>query len=89
MEAVTRFNIKLKAEEETEINGVSPHISSQQWEELLSQLDGLVDGDFMVLSGSIPSSLNENAYSDIAEYLSNRNIHKIYGRKLVEQGEKS
>lgn len=75
VEEDTRINIKLKGKEETEINGVSPFISSQKWSDLLHQLEQLQKGDFLVLSGSVPSSLPNDAYSIIAERLKGKGVH--------------
>ncbi|SDB03122.1 1-phosphofructokinase [Ruminococcaceae bacterium FB2012] len=70
----SRINVKLKAEQETEINGGGPEISADALETLFSKLDGLCDGDTLVLAGSIPSSLPADIYERILERLSDRNI---------------
>ncbi|WNS44266.1 1-phosphofructokinase [Paenibacillus sp. MMS20-IR301] len=58
----TRINIKLKAGEETEINGAGPDITTAEAEQLLHKLDGLKLGDIVILSGSIPPSLGNDFY---------------------------
>ncbi|WP_151734275.1 1-phosphofructokinase [Paenibacillus tengchongensis] len=58
----TRINIKLKAGEETEINGAGPEISPEEAEALLQKLDVLRPGDIVVLSGSIPPSVGGDYY---------------------------
>ena len=45
-DGVSRINVKLKAGEETEINGKGPNISDAELEELYKKLDGLTDGDW-------------------------------------------
>ena len=68
-EGNSRINIKLKSGEETEINGRGPDIGEAQVKELFVKLDSLKDGDILVLSGSIPSSLPNTIYQDILEHL--------------------
>ncbi|WP_379161753.1 1-phosphofructokinase [Paenibacillus sp. sgz5001063] len=59
----TRINIKLKAGEETEINGTGPAIRDNEAEALLVKLEALQAGDILVLSGSVPPSLGGAFYS--------------------------
>ena len=44
-EGMTRINVKVKAAEETELNGQGPAITAENVEELLAKLDQLVEGD--------------------------------------------
>lgn len=64
---LTRINVKLKSEKETEINGLGPNISSSNQEELFEKIDSMNEGDFLVLAGSIPPSITEDFYGEIAE----------------------
>lgn len=59
----TRINIKLKAQEETEINGAGPAIDAAEAEALLRKLNKLEAGDIVILSGSIPPSLGADFYN--------------------------
>lgn len=59
----TRINIKLKAGEETEINGAGPEITEAETAALLQKLDALEPGDIVVLSGSAPPSLGGDIYA--------------------------
>lgn len=59
----TRINIKLKAGEETEINGNGPVIQEAESAALLNKLEALKEGDILVLSGSIPPSLGSDFYN--------------------------
>ncbi|AIQ59842.1 1-phosphofructokinase [Paenibacillus borealis] len=59
----TRINIKLKAGEETEINGAGPEIAESETASLLRKLDALKQGDIVILSGSTPPSLGGDFYS--------------------------
>ncbi|WP_026694240.1 1-phosphofructokinase [Peribacillus kribbensis] len=63
----TRINIKLKADGETEINGMGPHITQAQYEELVSKIKKLNQGDTLVLAGSVPPSIAEDFYVTAAK----------------------
>lgn len=65
----SRINVKVKAEEETEINGRGPAIGEEDVRQLFSRLEGLRDGDVLVLAGSIPDSLPEDIYERIMAFL--------------------
>ncbi|WP_310551514.1 1-phosphofructokinase [Paenibacillus glufosinatiresistens] len=67
IEGDTRINIKLKAGEETEINGQGPEIREAEAEELITRLSRLKPGDIAVLSGSVPPSLGAGYYSRLIE----------------------
>ena len=61
----TRINVKIKAGEETEINGAGPKISDEKLEELKAILAGLSSEDTVVFAGSAPSSLGNQAYNTL------------------------
>ena len=71
---MTRINVKLKAEEETEINGMGPVIRKEDLELLYEQLDTLKDDDVLVLAGSIPSGMPQSIYRDIMSRLQSKRI---------------
>ena len=71
---MTRINVKLKATEETEINGAGPEINSDALQQLFSKLDRLKKGDYLVLAGSIPKSMPSDIYEKIMERLQNKGI---------------
>ncbi len=74
-EGISRINMKLRSDEETEVNGMGPHISDQDIKKLYEKLDALSDGDTLVLAGSIPASMPETMYSDIMDYLSGKKLN--------------
>lgn len=74
---MTRINVKLKAEEESEINGMGPEIMPEDVDALLEKLDGLQREDVLVLSGSIPSSISDTIYEEIMERLDGRGIRIV------------
>lgn len=73
----SRINVKIKASEETELNGQGPDIDDKAISALFEKLDKLSDGDTLVLAGSIPSSLPADIYERILERLSDRNIRAV------------
>ena len=73
----SRINVKLKSAEETEINGQGPHIDDESVTALFQKLDSLIDGDTLILAGSIPSSLPADIYERILERLSLRKIRVV------------
>ncbi len=73
-EGLTRINVKIKAGQETEINGKGPDIPSSALEQLFAKLDQLREGDVLVLAGSIPCSLPDDIYQSILKRLEGRGI---------------
>ncbi|MCI5639686.1 MAG: 1-phosphofructokinase [Lachnospiraceae bacterium] len=73
-QGLSRINVKLKNIDGTEINGMGPEISAEKLQALLTQLDGLQEGDVLVLAGSIPKSMPTSIYSQIMERLADRKI---------------
>lgn len=70
----SRINVKVRSEEESEINGMGPGIDDADIEKLYAQLAQLKDGDTLVLAGSIPSVMPETMYRDIMERLSEKKL---------------
>ena len=70
----SRINVKIKAGEETEINGVGPEITGADIRMLMEKLDDLQDGDLLVLAGSIPGSVPADIYEKILKRLTGRRV---------------
>ncbi|NCE66150.1 1-phosphofructokinase [Pseudoflavonifractor sp. 524-17] len=73
-EGLTRINVKIKAGQETEINGMGPAIPAAALEALFAKLDALGSGDVLVLAGSIPATLPDDVYQRILARLDGRDI---------------
>ncbi len=73
----SRINVKIKSGEETELNGQGPDIDAKDLQMLFGKLDQLVDGDTLILAGSIPNSLPADIYEKILERLSDRTIKVV------------
>ena len=76
-EGMTRINVKIKSNEESEINGQGPVIHDDELEQMFQKIDQLKDGDMLVLAGSIPASLPEDIYERIMERLQRRDIQIV------------
>lgn len=74
---MTRVNVKVKAAEETEINGIGPNITDADMAKLYAQLDKIQAGDTLVLSGSIPNCLPGDTYEKIMAHLEGRDIRIV------------
>lgn len=76
---ISRINVKLKnygSEKitETSLNSDGPDISDSELSQLFAKLGAISDGDVLVLSGSVPSSLPNDIYAQILEYLAGKNV---------------
>ena len=76
-EGISRINIKIKAGEETEINGQGPHISEVELERLLQKIDRVAAGDTLVLAGSIPNTMPDDVYERMMERISRKNVRIV------------
>lgn len=74
---MTRINVKIKAAEETEINGLGPMIAAEDMEKLYKQLEQIKPEDTLVLSGSIPDCLSGDTYEKIMARLEGRGIQIV------------
>ncbi|WP_102349540.1 1-phosphofructokinase [Bacillus sp. Marseille-P3661] len=70
----TRINIKLKTDQETEVNGNSPYVSQVKQTELLDKISKLTAEDFLVMAGSLPQSVAADFYEIVAERCIEKNI---------------
>ena len=73
----SRINVKIKAADETEINGQGPVITQEAQRALFEKLDRLTHGDTLVLAGSIPNTLPDDMYERIMEHLAGRGIRIV------------
>lgn len=76
-EGFTRINAKVKGEEETELNGQGPLICAEDVAELFSKLNELVEGDTLVVSGSVPNTLPSDMYELIMQFLAGRGVRIV------------
>lgn len=73
----TRINVKIKAQTELDVNAQGPAIDKEDIALLLEKLDGIKQGDFLVLAGSIPNTLPDDIYERILLRLDGRGINFV------------
>ena len=73
-EGVSRINVKIKSETETEINGQGPHIDDEALSLFMEKTDSIKEGDTLILSGSIPKTMPDDVYERILERISDREV---------------
>ena len=73
-EGMSRINVKIKGTKESEINGQGPAVKESEIKELYCKLSLMKEGDYLVLAGSIPSTLPENIYEEILETIEYKKI---------------
>jgi len=68
----SRINVKLKSNNETEINGAGPDINEEHLDKLYNKLELLTSNDYLVLAGNIQRNLPRDIYAKIQKrYLNN------------------
>ncbi|MBD9245728.1 MAG: 1-phosphofructokinase [Coriobacteriaceae bacterium] len=76
-EGFTRINAKVKAVEETELNGQGPRIAPEDVDALFSKLDVLGQDDTLVISGSVPNTLPSDMYEQVMERLAGHGVRIV------------
>ena len=75
-EGMTRINVKIKAGQETELNGAGPNIPESAMQ-LEAKLDALQEGDILILAGSIPASLAQDTYERLLARLQGKGVRAV------------
>ncbi len=76
-EGLTRINIKLKENAETEINAGGPLIGKEALDAFLDQLNVLQQADTLVLAGSVPPSMPVDIYQRIAMKMQEKGVRLV------------
>lgn len=76
-EGISRINLKLKSNEESEINGQGPVIGSEELKKLEEKLSILREDDILVLAGSIPNTMPDSIYEEILEGLKEKKLKVV------------
>ena len=74
---MTRINVKIKAGQETELNGAGPNIPESAMQQLEAKLDALQEGDILILAGSIPASLAQDTYERLLARLQGKGVRAV------------
>lgn len=83
----TRINVKIKADQETEINGQGPVISSSEITAFEQTLTHLEPGDVVVMSGSLPPTLSADFYKNLVPMIQAQNADFVIdttGQSLLD-----
>lgn len=70
----TRINVKLKGASETEINAPGPDINEKHIQQLMNKIEALTTDDTVIIAGSIPKSMPDDIYAQIAKRCYTKNI---------------
>ena len=73
----TRINVKIKADKEIDLNACGPEITQEDMQSFLKKLDGIRDGDYLILAGSIPKTLPDDIYEQMLERVSDRTVNCV------------
>lgn len=73
----SRINVKLKADYESEINGLGPSIGTSSLNDFFAKIDNIQQNDWLVLAGSIPNTLPNNIYEQIMQRIHVKNINVV------------
>lgn len=73
----TRINVKIKADTEVDVNACGPKITPDEASTLLSKIDAIQDGDYLILAGSIPNTLPDDIYERILGRLKEKNVRCV------------
>ena len=72
---ISRINIIIRSETESEINAQGPDIDKAALDSLMKKIDHISEGDTLVLAGSIPNTMPDNIYETI--------LQKLIGKKVI------
>lgn len=76
-EGLSRINVKIRSEQESEINGAGPVIRPEDLAGLYERLDALQAGDILVLAGSVPGTMPVSVYGDMLKRLQKRDLKLV------------
>ncbi len=73
----SRINVKLKTDNETEVNAKGPIIDNESLSNLFDKLKNLTTADYLVLSGSPGNGLTTDIYRNIIELVKAKSVKVI------------
>ena len=73
-DGLTRINVKIRCEKETEINAAGPDVEEKEIGRLLQKLDALRDGDTLILAGNIPKGCPRDLYDRILQKTAGKEV---------------
>lgn len=82
----SRINVKVRSDEETDINTNGPKISDFDMHLLYKKLENVTEHDVVVLSGSVPSNADDHTYAKILQKIVKSNATVVVdstGKQLL------
>ncbi|MCR5747534.1 MAG: 1-phosphofructokinase, partial [Lachnospiraceae bacterium] len=76
-QGISRINVKIRNGEETDINAAGPRLSNDDVKAFMKKLDDLTEGDYIVLSGSIPPNMHDVIYERICRRVADKNVQVV------------
>lgn len=76
-EGLTRINVKMRSDVETEINGQGPVVSEFELTQLMEKINNLSEQDILVLSGSVCKGVSQSIYADIVKVCNEKRVRVI------------
>lgn len=80
----SRINVKLKYQDETEINAEGPHIGEDEVEKFFENLKDIKEDDLLVISGSLPKSLDKDFYKEVIGRISCKFTIDIANKEILD-----
>lgn len=82
----SRINVKIRSDEETDINTNGPLVTDFDMHLLFKKLGNISSGDVLVLSGSTPKNVDDNVYAKMLSKVSKADVLTVVdatGKKLL------
>lgn len=76
-EGNTRINVKITAQNETELNAVGPAVDAAAFEQLATQVATLADGDTLCLCGSVPPGCGADTYARLLACVEGKRVRTV------------
>jgi 1-phosphofructokinase len=77
----SRIDVQMMHGPESSINGVGPKMTPQDLDKLSEQLQGMEDGDILVLSGASPRGARDTVYADLLRTIPDKDIQVVVDAK--------
>lgn len=76
-DGASRINVKIRSEQETDINAAGPEIDADSLKEFYKKTENLSDGDTLILAGSIPKQMSDDTYCKVMEGLKDKGVRVV------------
>lgn len=74
---LSRINVKMKADVESEINGQGPVLEEEDIAALFEQLDTLQENDTLLFAGSLSKGMSSDTYAKMCERVAGRGVRIV------------